>query len=884
MILAFKKGLEYKGTAGGADPKSEENIFPLMNIPLDAEGESMELNDFQWWSYSEKFKSWLRDNPRSWQAESSKPGATRAERILEGAANFSNPILDYVGEQITNVVTGKSVSSFSSFINEADEEEDANKDVIRKFQKLTSAIQKLIDDGELKSDLKVEDFPEGKPQAVVVDFYDAGGTPVYTSRSALRITKKYDVGNLILADLDYTIPAGPVEDTEDLMDKTIEFAKDAGIALVGLGGTYLALTAIGGAFTTWQLAKTGYGIYKWARPAKFASRVASGGGMSALKSFASRFIAGRGPAALANAGRVTLPSGAFVEGGLAYSTRATGNVLLRGAAAQSVKAAATRAAATTAAVGARAAAGSAGAGVAAAEATNPIGWIMLAVQVAGSGINQLWNWYSDKQAPMYSEVSSFAYNSFSPKNIPIGKSIIVCWTSDGGASSAWDIFIDIVTMSKDDTRTTMELVKIGEKGGRSIFILLQVNSEMLQKVVSDNDLVLLSFDNSDKFEEDTFDNDDLEFNIIGINKIEDFTVGTSLVGYCDWTVLEREYGKAPDYPMYVPADAKENYLFNYSDAEGKRVNVEGALLSASQVEDMDLAEVFPMPGAGGLSAATVSESLKSQILGESKVISFSEFSSLNEADPSEETKTPTTTGETPAAGEAPAEDKPKEEVVKDPEAEWETEMQGLGEVVPMEANEWGQIPVLIYKVTKKEYVDPNDLNIPGDYDFFVVDESSISPTDGQPISVEVTSLDPVNTPRYGFQEYVEPEEEVEADDEEVVDIEDVEDGETISSDDISIKNRKNSTIIRDKDPRGGINPLEKFGSDELRRDLGISDWDNITYAKIRYDRSDNPSRIILKNNLARVGDRKRTVKQGDLGFDSALKFAQDLEAGIKYAG
>jgi hypothetical protein len=141
MILAFKKGLTYKGTVGGEEPGSEENIFPLMNLPLTLEGEEMELNDFQWWAYSDKWQKWLDANPREWQAESEDRRFKKAESILEGAANFSNPVYDYVGDQIKNLVSGNKVQNFSSYINEAaDEDSDINAEALRKFQKLNAAI------------------------------------------------------------------------------------------------------------------------------------------------------------------------------------------------------------------------------------------------------------------------------------------------------------------------------------------------------------------------------------------------------------------------------------------------------------------------------------------------------------------------------------------------------------------------------------------------------------------------------------------------------------------------------------------------------------------------------------------------------------------------
>lgn len=887
MILAFKKGIKFEGTAGGeksleTGKVKENNLFPLINIPLDLDGESISLNDFQWWAYTDKWKNWLKNNPRSWQAESIEDKYKKSERILEKSRLSSNVLFDYAGDQIFNLIERRKVVSFSDYIllNEKDDGDSVDKEALKKFQKLTFAVEKLIKSGELKADLQIEeDLGEGDPRAVVVDFLDESGNPVYTSRSALRITRKYDVGELILCDLDYAIPTGPVEDTESILEDISKYAADVAVGLGAIGGVYLALTAAGGLYSTWLLAKAGRGIYGWTSgnlARSLAPAASRAGGISGLRAFAARLVSGTGASALANAGKVILPSGAFVEGGAAY---AANGALLRGAAATSVKQAAQRA---VAAGGARAAAGfgARAAASAGALASNPVGWIILAVQAVGSGINQTWNWLSDKQAPRFSDVDDFAYGSFKPKNIPIGKSITLCWTSDGGAS-AWGVVIDVLTMSKDDTRTTMEMVKIGQKEDRSVFVLLQVNSKMLQKVVEDNNLVLLSFSNSSSFERGTFDNDDLDFKIIAIPNIEDYMLSTSLVGHCDWDLFQDEYSKAPDYPFTVPKEAKNTYLFNYSDKSGERVNVEGSLLSESQIKDLPMDDVFPVSGGGENKNESLSADIDFGDLLENRALSFDQFALLKEADEKikdEEINKP---------------DENEEEVETEEDKEWGNDLQKEGKYDPEDEagpaegkNLYGQVPILVYKVVNKEYVNPNNVETPGDFSYFVVDDSSMDPKEGDPIRVEVTSDDFIKTPRYGLAEYVEPEkEEEEPSPEEEVDIEDVEDtegsGEPSVDMDLSLKTRKNSTIIRDTDPMSGLNPLEKFGTDKMRTDLGIADWQNVTYAKIRYDRFDQPTEVILRNKLSRAGDRKRLVKRGELGFEEAVKFVQDCENAIK---
>jgi hypothetical protein len=912
MIIAFKKGLKFIGTAGtdqSVNPSqiSKDNLFPIINIPMDLEGEELSLNDFQWWTYTDKWKKWLESNPRSWQAESAENIYKKSQALLEKSSRTSNIFYDYAEDQVYNLIERKKVISFSEYVrlNEEESEEDSpNKEFLAKFQKLTFAVQKLINEGKLKTELTVdEDFPEGDPQAVIVDFLDEAGNPVYSSRSALRITRKYDVGNLILCEFDYAIPTGEVKETESLLDDISKYVADVALGLGAIGGIYLALTAVGGIYSTWLLAKTARNIYSFGNSAVVRSLAPASsrvGGLAGLKAFGSRLASRAGLSGLLNAGKVVLPSGAFVKGGAAY---ASNGALLRGAAATSVKQAAQRLVASGGAraasiFGARAAAGGAAGATVAAEASNPIGWILLAVQVVGSGINQTWNWLSDKQAPKFSEVDDFAYGSFKPKNIPVGRSITVCWTSDGGASG-WDVVIDVLSMSKNDTRTTMELVKIGQKENRSIFILLQVNSKMLQNVVEDNNLVLLSFDNDSEFSRGFADNDDLELRILAIPNIEDYMLSTSLVGFCDWDLLQDEYSKAPDYPLTVPKDASEDYVFYYTNESGEVVNVKGSLLSESQIKDLPLDNIFPVIDEKSNESLTIDN--KEERISKNRALSFDEFSLLaeKEEDAGNEKEEEKTRGEE-AEGQREEDQKGEEKKEEDPDQETEDNQeteddkkwaQGLPEPETdpekspaSSSNEYGQIPVIVYKVVEKEYANPEILENPGDFNYFVVDNSSMSPSEGDPIRVEVTSDDKVKNPRYGIFEYKEEEKEEEQQEEpeEKIEIEDVEDKEdTGDGGDLSLKSRKNASIIRDTKPREGINPLEQFGTEELKNNLAISDWENVTYAKIRYDRFDQPTEVILRNKLSRVGDRKRVVKRGELGFEEAVKFVNDIESSIK---
>jgi len=879
MILVFRKGAVYKANPAseGRNTVKPENIFPLMSLPLNVKGVATDLNDFQWWAYSDRWDKWLKANPREWTAESIDPAKYDYNTLKEELENRVRPISRYVSDQATNLITGEKAASFTEYmkIMEANEDEaSGSKDALKKYIKLGYAVDSLRKSGKLKSTMSISSLEVGKQYAVVVDFMDETQKPVAESRQALRMTKIKETSKLVLAKVDYSIPTGKIEDEVDsFLDKVMDVTKSVAIAGVSLAAIYGVVQIAGSVWGGWQLFKTGNKIYNWAtkKPAIEAAAKSGGGAWNAIKNFATTAWRGKNAASVVNAARTTLPSGAFVEGGLAYSAE---GALLRGAASNSVKAAAGRViaqngGAAVAAAGAEAAGAS---GIVAAEASNPIGWIIAAVSIIGSGVNQIWNWMSDKQAPRYSDIDSFAYGSFSPKDIPVGKPITVCWTSDGGGGG-WGFVADLLTFSKDDTRTTMELVKIGSFKDRSIFMLTQVNSKGLQKMMKDNDLILLSFDNGDKFERGTFDNDDLEFETIAVQDITKLTIGTSFVGYSGWDDMQSAYNEAPDSAFYVPGGARQEYPFNYENASGKKVNVTGTLVSRDELENMDISRIIPIPGEGVLAESKSVVYLNS--LNENKsVLSFEEFFSNSNSIITEADK----------ESEAEAEESNDDAEMND----WSREFTERKQASSYKStSNYGQIPMAVYKVNNLQYVDPNESGKAGDFSYYIVDPDSLDAQPGQAIGVESASTeDAINDPRFGLETYIEPEVETteESPEEEVV-IEPVEDepGEIISTSkgDVNIRKGKNSLTIKDRETTGGVNVLDQFGTEELKKDLAINNWDGVTSVKLRYDRIGEPLSVIVKNRGASTGDRRRVIRRGELGFDDAVKFAKDIEAGIK---
>ena len=872
MILIFKRGSVFKGTIGSEKIDAEGNTFPLISLPVNETGSPTELNDFQWWAYTDQWNQWLKKNPREWTAESEESQIDKAERIWEEIFNRPNPYSQFFNFQFSSVLEKGRLSSFDEFAKLYEAEEADASLVTKKFIKLGYAIESLAKSGKMKADLALDDVREGEKIAVVVDFKDEEGNPIPESRQALRFAKIKDTSKLTIGLIDYSIPIGEIkDDTGSLLKKVGEYAAAVLVGGVAVGSLILVRDIVGSVAGAWALNKAVRGVYSSFSKSKSVTQVVKSPGMwSKIKNFGSS-IFGRGAGTVANAARTVLPSGAYVEGGLAYNAAGTA---LRGAAKQSVQAAAARTVAAGAAEAGAAAAG--GSGLLAAEASNPVGWIVAAASVVASAGQQLYNWMSDKQAPRFSDVDDFAKGEFKPSGIPVGKPITLCWTSDGGAGF-WGGVLKVLTLSKDDTRTTMDLVKIGDFGGRSIFILLDVHSKSMEQTIKENDLILLSFDNDDTFERGYLDNDDLEFNTIAIPDMKAFMISTSFVGYCGWGDMQEAYNEAPDVPFYVPENAPSQYQFNYSNSKGEKINVSGSLLSADELDQINIEEIMPISLPGSTSESFQDFRNYKLVNENSKVLSFSEFSSS-------------------LIFEAEEKDDSKEEIIDQWVKDYTKDSNvAKGQEIQVKNAEssYGQVSMPVYKATEIQFVDPASRGQAPTFRYFIVGDESLDAEKEEAINVEVTSDDAVNAPRYGLATYVPPappKEETEEDTEGETGVEPIsavepeEDKEFVTNrDDVDVKQKKNSLVISDTETETeeDVNVLEDFVTEVDKKELGIKDWKNLTKMTVRYDSAKNPIKVILRNKFG-GSDKVRRIRKGEAGFDAAVDLINRVKAGIKY--
>lgn len=302
-----------------------------------------------------------------------------------------------------------------------------------------------------------------------------------------------------------------------------------------------------------------------------------------------------------------------------------------------------------------------------------IGEVLMAVDALYS----VWSWNRNSQAPKYSEVKNFAFGTFSPKNVKIGVPITICWSQPSGSWLEW--------VATDETRTTLEMVKIADKGSDSVFIITQANTKGLQKFMGGKALLIAVFKSDEKFERGILDNDDLDFKLLAIENVNELVSPFVFDGICDWSKYKDVLENCQDYLLESYEDAPEEYELNFEDSDGDRINVSGKLLPTSSIQRLsgnDLEKIF-----GYDSDSDVSESSDVHL-------TFSSF--INER---------------------------------------ESSLDSSGAVSLEPSQQTGPVAVAIYEAAEIAYANPSlggSKKTP-EFDYFIVEEESLSASDGDPI-------------------------------------------------------------------------------------------------------------------------------------------------------
>lgn len=831
MILLFKSGSVFSRSSKDGEAGS---IFPLISIPTNVEGKSTELNDFQWWAYTDEWQQWLKKNPREWQAEAEdhfNNFDTWVDELLETEDYYRQ----FFNFQAKSLLTKGKISSFDDFLQiyEA-EEKSANSDTARKFTKFIYAVESLVKSGVLKPKMEMDSLNTKTPYAVVVDLLDEKTKkPNPMARQAFRFKLIAKTKTITVAEIDYVLPQEEKvgETMEGYFKNVSEFVAQAMVVGVSIAGVYLVANAVGSIATGLLFRNLALKTY----PGKAIGGWLSGGARATKAAFTSAFNAARGW------------------------------------------------------FGASTAAG--GGGVAAGGGALTTAGIVAGVVVVAGAIQRSINWFSSKQAPIYSKVDDFAKGNFAPGEIEIGKPITICWTQESG--SGW--LTSLVWNS--DTRTTMDLIKIVDKDEKSFFLMTNVNSKAMGKVLKDNELVMLVFNNNDNFERGYLDNDDLEFESLAIKSMGDLAVATSFYGYCDWSEMQSAFDEAPERAWYVPENAPSSYEFNYQNQKSEKINVSGKLMTESDLESSGVEKFLP-DISGALKESGVKENFdysSYEKFQETRLVDFYEFSSLYEENKEDKNKKD--------KKEIPDAESLEKEWVKNYKDDSRTQKATKEFEKQHEDSKFKRCMMSIYRVNSIEWVDPNVRSQVPTIQYFVVAPQSFDAKIGDPVAVEPTSEDKLYNPRFGLATYTPPEEKTtpektDKDKEKGEEIPPLTPGSTgpekkikVDPDDISIRDVSHSTfggrrrlvIKDDPDPKGENVNIADFLTPEDRKELGIENWKNVTKVQLVYDRDREPTKVVLKNRKPGfANDEVRRIRKGQAGFDAAVAYAKRVKAGIEY--
>ena len=798
---------------------SQGQLVPFMEIPVNQEGEKVELNDFQWWAPTEKWDQWLKANPRDWKAESENPIFKKSTREI-----FESLVED-----------GKidpSVVSFSEFSSLMEEDVPAGTEVSeeegkKRFTKLVFAYNKLLNEGKIITDISFESLETNIDYALFLDLQGEDGKDVEQSRNAYRFKRLPSASSskLVLGEFTETILTGPIPDGASMADTFIKTGKI--VARVLVGGAFTIAGVALGTKAFFSLARR----YRWA---KVLGQVIPG--MKTLASLGNR------------AWYYTKTIGGiipFVKGAVSTLKSAKGltDVIMKIRSGAAIK-------------GGSMAVGDARLASGLARSTNPIGWIITGVMAA----QQTYNWFSGNQAPRFGEIEDEgidARDSFSPGSIPDGSEITVCWTQEAGQSGLLAAIGNVLVTN--DTRTTMNLLKMGNFNGKALFFLISIQSEMYDKILKENPTIFVSFDENATFDHGFTDNDEIFLELIIPTGGKDAGAGGFFHGYCKWSDLQQSYDSADSQFLSVPENAPKEYSFYFKSGKGSReVNVTGSLVE--NLQDAQTVEAtFDVPKDTN---APKNESNKFEVLkySEFQSASLNEDYSIFEEEYSEDVK----------------------------QAQKEIEGINLTETQKIAS----------YEVTSISFADPSleDQDLP-ELRVFIVPMDYLEAEDNSPIQIDAVQDIIIKDPKKGSIQ-IESEEAPEpilvgptgAPDPNIEGGVPVE----VTTDEVKIKYRDNPdalnsigisdvTKIKDKDKEDTIKILDMVTPEE-KKELEIEDWDYIKKVKIYKDGKTGEPIMVKFKSGGTTSDRKRKIKFDDPRFNTALKVSNRIEAGFHKEG
>lgn len=814
----------------GQEDHKKGSRIPLINIPLDLEdGESMNLEDFQWWSYSSDFKDWLKKNPREWKAES----------------------IEYTDTDFIRLNENKNVKSFDSFetpqkeesqIFEEESEGSLDSDEVKERIKFNYAYNSLLADGIIEDTFRASSMDSTKKALFMglVGEEDSNDSMEGTLSAYRTIGIKTGSDTFNILSVDYISPnVGEIDDSlSGIVNKIIEDATKTAAAIGVTAGIFLVGKYVGGALgARWLFAKTvSKFISKTPKASSAASALKARAKLKAVKGIKTTLSTIKDIATLKNT-RTGISSS--IRASRIKNVKPVGllRAFLRGTKAGNLfpkfMGASTKLASKAGAkLGSRA-----------------IPFVGEVLMLFDAGYS-LWSWNRSSQAPKYGEVEDFAKGEFSPEDIEVGVPITVCWSQPSGSLLGW--------VATDETRTTLEMVKVATNASKVLFIITQANSKGMQEYMGGDKILIAAYDRGTKVERGFFDNDDLDFEIYPIEDVSKMVGPFVFEGICDWEEFEREMEGSPDYLIGIDSDAPEEYAFNFEDSKGDRINVMGDLVSTDDIRGLsedDLEKIFGYSNNVQSDETSASEGDQKTIEGpknpnESVYSKFYDF--INEA---------------------------------------EKEEDQIAEISPDDQR--SPLGVAMYRTSASSYSNSSiaGSRIIPKIDYFIVDKESLETPEGQPVLVVSSSDVEFSDSLRGLDVYTEPKKEEPQEEPQdkgetkgSVDAEEDKDTgmDPTTPRDVKYKERRNSYVVKDRIVDGGINTMSEFLDSDDKKTLQIESWKNITKAVARR-KNNQITEVTFRNSRAASGDKEREYKKTDgKAFEIAIRFIEDVKNKVEY--
>jgi hypothetical protein len=904
--------------------------FPWLSIPKDLDGLSPRdktFDDFQWWAESSAFRKWLNAHPRQWVADSedtSKYGKTMNDLIRE-------QVQSYILENDINETDVLSFDEYSA-INEDDKaelSEDAKKAI-----KFHYAYNKLKSEGKIKDITSVDaDLPTGTPKAVFLSMEDPE-----TKKNVDETLKGFKMTGLAssadskikIVSVTESLPGGKIDDdstTGDVIKDMFKTAAECAAIGVGIGVTWAILRRVGYGVAAGYALKKIYGLAPAGAVVKPGIFTKAGSSLKNIGSGALKRIKvlGSGLVDMAqfkntrNAVKNTSRGIKWIKNaetaGINFAGASKSKLLLR-------------------AFGKGAVEGGSKLGLKGASRAIPfVGEILMGIDAIGS----TFNWFSDNQAPKWTEiegtVGSKGGQAFNPGNIKDGTAITICWKQAAGTG----VGIATSFLFSNDTRTTAELYKIGKNkaGDSSIFILTSINSKEIQAELSKRAAALIEIKNEEINSQSgllnsikrAVDNEDLDVKIAYLNDPGEIAAPFNFMGICEWEDLIKYYEDASDQYIVSDGNAPETYEYYYQTTQNDYVNAAGKLLTDEQLGSKSSSDIKDMFTSANEKVKNIKPEKKEDTKKERESVikpgdqgppkpNFEERGSTGGVNDSMSNKelwlTPMIT-ESSKTGSVIKKFSEFEDVLEYvnsvgnfPEYSRLNEEEEDDTLIPTNEEASGPAKVAVYAITDIEYANPADRKYAASdtgYKYFIIGPDDFDAKEGSSIEVGVSTVETLIDPRRGVYEYKEKEKEEEKINAEPEvnpepdkkDDDDTDAGDddntpnkddyfiTADPDDISIKNRKNATVIRDKNFKGGINIVDEFLTDKEKEVLGIPTWKAVTLAKTFMNGQGEVIKVKLKNRYAPMFNTVKTyeVQDGE-AFQIAKKFAKEVEDRIKF--